>query len=46
MRDEAAEINGRFLWIKDGLQTPIPSWGEPVKMQPWRDPAKHTSGPE
>ena len=20
------EINGRFLWIKDGLQAPIPSW--------------------
>ena len=24
----AGSINGRFLWIKDGLQPPIPSWGE------------------
>lgn len=24
--DEAAGINGQFLWIADGLQTPIPSW--------------------
>lgn len=23
-----ASINGRFLWIRDGLQTPIPSWGD------------------
>jgi len=19
-------VNGQFLWIKDGIQTPIPSW--------------------
>ncbi|MGH6924603.1 MAG: SDR family NAD(P)-dependent oxidoreductase [Propylenella sp.] len=25
--DGAASVNGRFLWIKDGLQPPIPSWG-------------------
>jgi hypothetical protein len=25
MGNEAASINGRFLWIKDGLP-PIPSW--------------------
>lgn len=24
--DEAADINGQFLWIDGGLQTPIPSW--------------------
>lgn len=26
LSDEAATINGQFLWIEDGLQTPIPSW--------------------
>ena len=26
MGDEAASVNGQFLWIKDGLQAPIPSW--------------------
>jgi NAD(P)-dependent dehydrogenase (short-subunit alcohol dehydrogenase family) len=36
MSTEAAEINGRFLWIKDGLQAPIPSWGESEDRQPWR----------
>ncbi len=36
MSDNAATINGQFLWIKDGLQSPIPSWGEPAKTQPWR----------
>jgi NAD(P)-dependent dehydrogenase (short-subunit alcohol dehydrogenase family) len=36
MKDDAAGINGRFLWIKDGLQSPIPSWGEPVELQPWQ----------
>jgi NAD(P)-dependent dehydrogenase (short-subunit alcohol dehydrogenase family) len=36
MSDEAAEVNGRFLWIKDGLQDPIPSWGERDERQPWR----------
>jgi NAD(P)-dependent dehydrogenase (short-subunit alcohol dehydrogenase family) len=36
MGDEAAAVNGRFLWIKDGLQAPIPSWGESEDLQPWR----------
>ena len=36
MSDDAADINGRFLWIKDGLQGSIPSWGEPGELQPWR----------
>ena len=25
-----SDVNGRFLWIDDPLQTPIPSWGEDV----------------
>jgi NAD(P)-dependent dehydrogenase (short-subunit alcohol dehydrogenase family) len=33
---KAAAINGRFLWIKDGLQPPIPSWGEFVPDEAWR----------
>jgi NAD(P)-dependent dehydrogenase (short-subunit alcohol dehydrogenase family) len=36
MAGNAAEVNGRFLWIKDGLQAPIPSWGESHDQQPWR----------
>jgi NAD(P)-dependent dehydrogenase (short-subunit alcohol dehydrogenase family) len=36
MTDEAADINGRFLWIKDGLQVPIPSWGGSAETHPWR----------
>jgi NAD(P)-dependent dehydrogenase (short-subunit alcohol dehydrogenase family) len=36
MSDEAADVNGRFLWIKDGLQSPIPSWGDSSDRQPWR----------
>lgn len=26
LSEEAATINGQFLWIEGGLQTPIPSW--------------------
>lgn len=36
MTDAAANVSGQFLWIKDGLQAPIPSWGEPGELQPWR----------
>lgn len=36
MSDEAAAVNGRFLWIKEGLQAPISSWSEPEDLQPWR----------
>lgn len=36
MRDEAANLNGRFLWIEDGLQAPIPSWGDPLETLPWQ----------
>lgn len=35
-RDDAAKVNGQFLWIRDGLQAPIPSWGERKDQQPWR----------
>jgi NAD(P)-dependent dehydrogenase (short-subunit alcohol dehydrogenase family) len=35
MSDDAANINGRFLWIKDGLQNPIPSWGACGEPQAW-----------
>lgn len=34
--DEAALINGQFLWIKDGLQAPIPSWGVASDSLPWQ----------
>ena len=34
--EEAADVSGRFLWIKDGLQKPIPSWGDSGEPQPWR----------
>jgi NAD(P)-dependent dehydrogenase (short-subunit alcohol dehydrogenase family) len=35
--DKAGSVSGRFLWIKDGLQDPVPSWGDPVAKQPWQD---------
>ena len=28
-------INGRFLWIKEPLQAPIPSWEDPLDARPW-----------
>ncbi len=34
--DAAASVTGQFLWIEDGLQAPIPSWGDPTTTQPWR----------
>jgi len=33
--DDATAINGQFLWIADGLQAPVPSWGEVTGAQPW-----------
>ena len=33
--DEAADVSGRFLWIRDGLQTPIASWDDAGEAQPW-----------
>jgi NAD(P)-dependent dehydrogenase (short-subunit alcohol dehydrogenase family) len=34
--DAGADVNGRFCWVDDPLQPPIPSWGEPGETQPWR----------
>lgn len=34
--DDAAQVNGQFLWIRGGLQAPLASWGEPQELQPWR----------
>ena len=34
--DEGADVNGRFCWIEEPLQAPIPSWGGPETTQPWR----------
>jgi len=31
-----SNVNGRFLWIEDPLQPPIPSWGDAEASQPWR----------
>ncbi len=36
LSDEAAAVNGRFLWIEGGLQSPIPSWSDASGVQPWR----------
>jgi len=36
MGDEAALINGQFLWIEDGLQAPIPSWSGASDSLPWQ----------
>lgn len=36
MSNQAAGVNGQFLWIKDGLQAPIKCWGEQGEQQPWR----------
>lgn len=31
-----SDVNGRFLWIDDPLQTPIPAWGDEAAVLPWR----------
>jgi NAD(P)-dependent dehydrogenase (short-subunit alcohol dehydrogenase family) len=31
MSDDAAKLNGRFLWIRDGLQLPVASWRPPTQ---------------
>jgi NAD(P)-dependent dehydrogenase (short-subunit alcohol dehydrogenase family) len=36
MGDEAASVNGQFLWIKDGLQAPITSWSVEADYLPWQ----------
>lgn len=35
LRTIESDVNGRFLWIDDPLQPPIPSWDEPAEAQPW-----------
>lgn len=38
VEDDLGPVNGRFLWIDDPLQPPIPSWSqEPAGEEPWRD---------
>lgn len=32
---ESDSVNGRFCWIDQPLQAPIPSWEEPVDARPW-----------
>ena len=36
MDDQAASVNGQFLWIKDGLQAAIPSWSVGSGSLPWQ----------
>ena len=36
LSEKSNSINGRFLWIKDGLQPPIPSWGTFEPNEVWR----------
>jgi NAD(P)-dependent dehydrogenase (short-subunit alcohol dehydrogenase family) len=31
MSDDATSINGQFLWIEGGLQSPRPSWDAPTQ---------------
>ena len=33
--NESAGINGRFCWIDNPLQEPIPSWDDPTDERPW-----------
>jgi len=33
--NESAAINGRFCWIDNPLQDPIPSWDDPTDERPW-----------
>ena len=33
--DAGGDTNGRFCWIDDPLQAPIPSWDEPSDERPW-----------
>jgi NAD(P)-dependent dehydrogenase (short-subunit alcohol dehydrogenase family) len=33
--DDAATVTGRFCWIDDPLQAPIPSWDTAVDARPW-----------
>lgn len=35
--DDAASVNGRFIWIEGGLQPPVASWGSGSTDQPWKE---------
>lgn len=37
MGDKSAGVTGRFLWIEDGLQTPIASWDTASDAQSWNE---------
>lgn len=43
--DAAADISGRFCWIDDPLQAPIPSWDSPVDARPWVTADESSSEP-
>jgi NAD(P)-dependent dehydrogenase (short-subunit alcohol dehydrogenase family) len=32
-----SDVNGRFLWVDEPLQPPIPSWDDGAEFQPWRE---------
>jgi len=32
-----SDVNGRFLWIEEPLQPPIPSWGDADAHLPWQE---------
>jgi NAD(P)-dependent dehydrogenase (short-subunit alcohol dehydrogenase family) len=32
---DSAAVNGRFCWIDNPLQEPIPSWDDPTDERPW-----------
>jgi NAD(P)-dependent dehydrogenase (short-subunit alcohol dehydrogenase family) len=32
-----SDVNGRFLWVEEPLQPPIPSWDDGAEFQPWRE---------
>lgn len=36
LAEKSSAVNGRFLWIRDGLQDPVPSWGEFIPDEVWR----------
>ncbi|MBV8395506.1 MAG: SDR family oxidoreductase [Actinobacteria bacterium] len=35
LRIVESDVNGRFLWIDEPLQPPLPSWGEDGGLRPW-----------
>lgn len=37
LSDEAAAVTGQFLWIKGGLQSPVPGWSDAAGAPPWRE---------